>query len=69
MDVFYYYTYGTAAWLGLQAAPLIVSPHMITPLLSPEMRQATGPYPSHPIIPCREAADTPKTPPSRLARY
>ncbi len=42
MDVFYYYNYGTAAWLGLQAAPLIISPHIITTMLSPEIRETTG---------------------------
>ncbi len=42
MDVFYYYNYGTAAWLALQAAPLIISPHMITTMLSPEVREATS---------------------------
>ncbi|KAI9875690.1 MAG: hypothetical protein M1830_008118 [Pleopsidium flavum] len=41
MDVFYSYNYGTAAWLALQAAPLIVSPHMITTMLSSEVRKAT----------------------------
>lgn len=42
MDVFYYYNYATAAWLGLQAAPLLISPHMITTMLSPEVRETTG---------------------------
>ncbi|KAK8166694.1 hypothetical protein IWX90DRAFT_415063 [Phyllosticta citrichinensis] len=41
MDVFYSYTYGTAAWLGLQAAPLIFSPTLIVALLSPNVRDAT----------------------------
>ncbi|KAK8250742.1 hypothetical protein HDK77DRAFT_439180 [Phyllosticta capitalensis] len=41
MDVFYSYTYGTAAWLGLQAAPLILSPTLIVALLSPTVRDPT----------------------------
>ncbi|KAF2866803.1 hypothetical protein BDV95DRAFT_583814 [Massariosphaeria phaeospora] len=41
MDVYYFYSYGTAAWLTLQAAPLIASPTMIVTLLSPEVREAT----------------------------
>lgn len=41
MDVFYAYTYGTAAWLALQAAPLIISPTIILTMLSPEVREAT----------------------------
>ncbi|EON67379.1 hypothetical protein W97_06632 [Coniosporium apollinis CBS 100218] len=41
MDVFYSYTYGTAAWLALQAVPLIVSPTVIVTLLSPAVREAT----------------------------
>ncbi|KAF2745451.1 hypothetical protein M011DRAFT_478964 [Sporormia fimetaria CBS 119925] len=39
MDVYYFYSYGTAAWLALQAAPLIASPTMIVTLLSPEVRE------------------------------
>ncbi|CAE7012012.1 hypothetical protein CFE70_002163 [Pyrenophora teres f. teres 0-1] len=41
MDVYYFYSYGTAAWLATQAAPLITSPTMIVALLSPEVREAT----------------------------
>ncbi|KZF26389.1 hypothetical protein L228DRAFT_11537 [Xylona heveae TC161] len=41
MDVFYYYTYGTAAWLGLQATPLLVSPTLIVTMLSTEVREPT----------------------------
>ncbi|KAK7549499.1 hypothetical protein IWX49DRAFT_37189 [Phyllosticta citricarpa] len=41
MDVFYSYTYGTAAWLGLQATPLILSPTLIVAMLSPTVREAT----------------------------
>ncbi|KAF2690991.1 hypothetical protein K458DRAFT_382570 [Lentithecium fluviatile CBS 122367] len=41
MDVYYFYSYGTAAWLSLQAAPLIASPTMIVALLSPEVREAS----------------------------
>ncbi|EKG19481.1 hypothetical protein MPH_03345 [Macrophomina phaseolina MS6] len=41
MDVFYSYTYGTAAWLTVQAMPLITSPTMIAALLSPQVREAT----------------------------
>ncbi|MCJ1364080.1 hypothetical protein MMC16_003189 [Acarospora aff. strigata] len=41
MDVFYYYNYGTAAWFALQAVPLLISPHMISTILSPEVRNIT----------------------------
>jgi len=41
MDVYYFYSYGTAAWLTIQATPLIASPTMIVTLLSPEVREAT----------------------------
>ncbi|KAH7414486.1 hypothetical protein DE146DRAFT_37045 [Phaeosphaeria sp. MPI-PUGE-AT-0046c] len=41
MDVYYFYSYGTAAWLAMQAAPLIASPTMIVALLSPEVREAS----------------------------
>ncbi|KAF4540565.1 hypothetical protein DIS24_g3596 [Lasiodiplodia hormozganensis] len=41
MDVFYAYTFGTAAWLALQATPMIASPTMIAALLSPQVREAT----------------------------
>ncbi|KAF1840960.1 uncharacterized protein K460DRAFT_370940 [Cucurbitaria berberidis CBS 394.84] len=41
MDVYYFYSYGTAAWLATQAAPLVASPTMIVALLSPEVREAT----------------------------
>ncbi|RAL65094.1 hypothetical protein DID88_001201 [Monilinia fructigena] len=41
MDVFYAYTYGTAGWLALQAAPLVISPTIIITILSPEVREAT----------------------------
>jgi len=42
MDVFYAYTYGTAGWLALQAAPLIISPTIILTMLSPEVREASA---------------------------
>ncbi|KAF1994091.1 hypothetical protein P154DRAFT_502456 [Amniculicola lignicola CBS 123094] len=41
MDVLYFYSYGTAAWMTLQATPLIASPTMIAALLSPEVREAS----------------------------
>lgn len=41
MDVYYFYSYGTAAWLTTQALPLIASPTMIVALLSPEVREAS----------------------------
>ncbi|KAF2740035.1 hypothetical protein EJ04DRAFT_508454 [Polyplosphaeria fusca] len=41
MDVYYFYSYGTAAWMALQATPLIASPTMIVALLSPEVREAS----------------------------
>lgn len=41
MDVFYAYTYGTAGWFALQAAPLLISPTMIVTLLAPEVREAS----------------------------
>jgi hypothetical protein len=42
LQVFYAYTYGTAGWLALQAAPLILSPTIMVTLLSPEIREPTG---------------------------
>jgi hypothetical protein len=42
LQVFYAYTYGTAAWLALQALPLIVSPTIIIALLSPDVREPTA---------------------------
>jgi len=42
IKVFYAYTYGTAAWFTLQAAPLIVSPTIILTLLNPEVREPSG---------------------------
>ena len=42
MQVFYAYTYGTAAWLGIQAVPLIVLPKMIVTMLARDARQTTG---------------------------
>ena len=42
MDVFYAYTYSTAAWFGIQAVPLIISPKLIITALSTEARKPTG---------------------------
>lgn len=39
MDVFYSYTYSTAAWLSLQAIPLIGMPQMIARIMLEEARQ------------------------------
>ncbi|KAL0261082.1 hypothetical protein SLS55_004778 [Diplodia seriata] len=41
IQVFYAYTFGTAGWMTLQAAPMILSPTMIAALLSPQVREAT----------------------------
>lgn len=41
-QVFYVYTYGTAAWLGLQALPLILLPKAITTMLAEDLHQTTG---------------------------
>ncbi|KAL5114677.1 hypothetical protein ACEQ8H_007410 [Pleosporales sp. CAS-2024a] len=41
MDVYYFYSYGTAAWLAIQATTLIASPTMIVALLSPQVREAS----------------------------
>ena len=41
-QVYYFYSYGTAAWMTMQAAPMIASPTMIVALLSPEVREATS---------------------------
>ncbi|KAF2496123.1 hypothetical protein BU16DRAFT_526646 [Lophium mytilinum] len=38
MDVYYFYTFSTAGWMALQAAPLILSPTIIVAMLSPEVR-------------------------------
>jgi len=35
MDVYYFYSYGTAAWLAVQSLGLIASPTMIKSLLTP----------------------------------
>lgn len=43
MDVFYAYTYSTAAWFGVQTIPLIVSPKLIVMMLSSDTRQPSGP--------------------------
>ncbi|KAF2264574.1 hypothetical protein CC78DRAFT_231140 [Lojkania enalia] len=41
MDVYYFYSYGTAAWMAVQSVPLIASPTMIVAFLSPEVREAS----------------------------
>ncbi|KAL8859484.1 MAG: hypothetical protein Q9178_004162 [Gyalolechia marmorata] len=41
MDVFYAYTYSTAAWFGIQAVPLIITPRLIITTLSVEARKPT----------------------------
>jgi len=41
MDVYYYFNYMSATWLCLEALPLIVSPTIITTILSPQVRQST----------------------------
>ncbi|KAK2791154.1 hypothetical protein FQN52_005110 [Onygenales sp. PD_12] len=38
MDVFYTYTYSTAAWLAIQGIPLVATPRMITMILMDEAR-------------------------------
>jgi hypothetical protein len=40
--VFYAYTFGTAAWLSIQALPLLVAPKLITTMLSSETHSITG---------------------------
>ncbi|MCJ1252468.1 hypothetical protein MMC24_000274 [Lignoscripta atroalba] len=42
MDVFYSYTYSTAAWLGIQALPLLISPKLIVTMLAEETRKPTA---------------------------
>lgn len=42
MDVFYAYTYSTAAWLGIQAVPLLIFPKLIVTMLSVDARKPTG---------------------------
>ena len=42
MDVFYVYTYSSAGWLALQAAPLLLFPSLIITLLSNEVRKPTS---------------------------
>ncbi|KAI9800078.1 MAG: hypothetical protein M1825_004260 [Sarcosagium campestre] len=46
MDVYYAYTYSSFAWNVLQAGPLLVSPTIITTLLSPEVREPSVPLTS-----------------------
>ena len=41
IQVFYAYTYGTAAWMVVQAVPLIVSPKFLVAMLSPEVKEST----------------------------
>ncbi|KAL8815256.1 MAG: hypothetical protein Q9223_005593 [Gallowayella weberi] len=41
MDVFYAYTYSTAAWFGVQTIPLMLSPKLIITILSTEARKPT----------------------------
>lgn len=41
MDVFYGYTFGTAAWMGLQSLPLLISPTMIVTMLAPQPKTPT----------------------------
>ncbi|KAI5780447.1 hypothetical protein EDC01DRAFT_668150 [Geopyxis carbonaria] len=41
MDVYYSFNYMSAAWMILEAVPLIISPTMIITLLSPEVREST----------------------------
>ena len=48
LKVFYAYTFGTAAWLSVQALPLLVAPKLITTMLSSEAHSITG-------EPCRMA--------------
>lgn len=42
MDVFYAYTYGSAAWLATQAVPLLVAPKLIVAFLAHEAHSTTG---------------------------
>ena len=42
LKVFYAYTFGTAAWLSVQALPLLVTPKLITTMLSSETHSITG---------------------------
>ncbi|KAI9781555.1 MAG: hypothetical protein M1816_002270 [Peltula sp. TS41687] len=37
-QVYYLYSYGTAAWMAIQSLPLLASPTIIVTLLSPEVR-------------------------------
>ncbi|KAA8897220.1 hypothetical protein FN846DRAFT_262442 [Sphaerosporella brunnea] len=41
MDVYYYFNYMSAAWMVIEAIPLIVSPTVIITLLSPDVREST----------------------------
>lgn len=49
-QVFYYYSYGTAAWLAIQALPLLVSPTMIVTMISPEVRKPTSQSTQNPLF-------------------
>jgi hypothetical protein len=42
LKVYYFYSYGTAAWMSIQSLPLIASPTMIVTLLSPEVREPSS---------------------------
>jgi len=41
MDVFFYYSYGSAGWSLLQALPLALTPTIIIASLSPDVREPT----------------------------
>jgi len=57
---FYAYSYGTAAWLALQAVPLMISPAIINTILSPEVHQLScKPYPFlHSVIEAQHVTST-----------
>lgn len=67
------YAYATAAWLSLQATPLLLSPKLIVTLLSPEARNPTGKPPSlapPPLfLPYQEPPTIPKLTPTDLEIY
>ncbi len=47
LQVFSTYNLGTAIWLSIQAVPLLISPSLITAVLSPELHQITSLFPIH----------------------
>lgn len=51
MQVFFLYTYATAAWLGAQSAVLVLMPKIVIGILAEEAHHASGKQPTLSLIP------------------